>query len=613
MQDNIIHFELNTDTISINEGEYLCKIMSNGIPTNTILSKTLPGLGATTLEIETKRHSIIIEPNVPVIKGKEAKHKQDNLLGVYEGVTTDNVIDYLQKPLPKEKFKKIMTTPESFFKIIRAMDALGIDYKRDYMLLIDECDKVIQDVDYRESIILPIEDFFLFENKAFVSATPLLPSDPRFEQQNFQLIKIEPDFEYRKPMQLITTNNVVAVFRQIQEQVEADKPLCIFLNSTDTIDAIINKFELIAESQVFCSKESVDKLKERNSKIQAFPDLQLDKNKKTKLLKYNFFTSRFFSAVDIDLNVEPNVIIISDLFFAKHSMIDPYTEAIQIVGRFRNGTNKIIHLSNADYSLQSKTEEQLDNYLKGCHEVYSQLKGLLQSATDEGVRDTLKEALERVSYAKYIDKYGNKKHFSIDNLFNDERIKGYYIHYTRLLEAYENSTFFDIKHQHIEIALGDDDRLKMSRASNKKEKRLLIMEQLLLLNGENGVYDEPLFQDFRDSFYNEDPLFVEVFEELGEEFALKNCMSDKKMKLALIKYRSEQGRDNFAIMTSIYATFTEGEKYTVKYIKKEIRAIFGLYGDNTPYPTSKIEDYFICDKKVYLGKQRAYFLIKKLY
>lgn len=67
------------------------------IPSNVILYKTLTGIGATYSEIKAQRHSIIIEPNVPVIIGKcnSDKHKNDNLLGVYEGVTTDRIIKYL--------------------------------------------------------------------------------------------------------------------------------------------------------------------------------------------------------------------------------------------------------------------------------------------------------------------------------------------------------------------------------------------------------------------------------------------------------------------------------------------------------------------------------------
>ena len=606
-----LHYELNTNYLEINKDQYLGDIIDK-IPTNTILSKTLPGLGATTLEIESKRHSIIIEPNVPVIKGKEKKHK-DILFGVYEGITTDNVIDYLLQPIKKGKYKKLMTTPESFFKIIRAMNALQIDYYKDFMLLFDECDKVIKDISYRNTIALPIEDFFLFENKAFVSATPILPSDPRFEEQDFQVLKVKPNFEYKKQMQLITTNNVVSVFRKIIEMCNNQKQICIFLNSTDTIYSIMDKFGLKEHSQVFCSQDSVDKLKNIDKGIEAYSNLQLDKKGNTKLLQYNFFTSRFFSAVDIDLETQPIVVIISDLFYAKHSMIDPQTEAIQIVGRFRQGVTSIIHLSNTDYRIASKTTEQLESYLDGCHEVYFQLKRLFESATNDGVRDTLKEALERVSYHKFLDESGNKNYFMIDNFFDEECVKGYYKNPDRLVSAYNNTPFFEVKYQNKNEPLGDDDRLKISRAENKKEKRNAIIDQLNLLNGQDGAYDEPLFKEFRDSLYKEDSLIVDIYETFGEKYARKNILSDNKMKLDLIKYRSNQGQDKFAIMTSIYAVFSEGGKYKVKYIKDMIRKIYSSYGDNAPYTARKIEDFFKVNDNVQSNRKRAYLLIKKLY
>ena len=49
------------------------------IPTNVILNKTITGIGATYTEIKAQRNSIIVEPNRPVIYGKERqeKHKDD--------------------------------------------------------------------------------------------------------------------------------------------------------------------------------------------------------------------------------------------------------------------------------------------------------------------------------------------------------------------------------------------------------------------------------------------------------------------------------------------------------------------------------------------------------
>ena len=48
------------------------------IETNTILNKTITGIGATYSEIKAPRHSIIIEPTIPVIYGKTVsiQHKK---------------------------------------------------------------------------------------------------------------------------------------------------------------------------------------------------------------------------------------------------------------------------------------------------------------------------------------------------------------------------------------------------------------------------------------------------------------------------------------------------------------------------------------------------------
>ena len=78
--------------------QHLTEILPE-IPTNTILNKTLTGLGATYGELKADRNSVIIEPNKPVIVGKcsDLKHSKDNLFGVYEGVYTDKIIAYMEK------------------------------------------------------------------------------------------------------------------------------------------------------------------------------------------------------------------------------------------------------------------------------------------------------------------------------------------------------------------------------------------------------------------------------------------------------------------------------------------------------------------------------------
>ena len=92
------YIKINKD--ANNKIQYLKEVLPK-IPANTILYKKLTGLGATYGELKADRHSIIIEPNVPVIIGKceDSKHKADALFGVYKGVNTEDIIEYLNNKL----------------------------------------------------------------------------------------------------------------------------------------------------------------------------------------------------------------------------------------------------------------------------------------------------------------------------------------------------------------------------------------------------------------------------------------------------------------------------------------------------------------------------------
>lgn len=158
-----IHIKLHNDGTTPYLTEYLPQI-----PSNTILCKTLTGLGATYSEIKAKRHSIIIEPNTPPIVGKSKapEHNEDNIFPVMKGKNVDDVVAYILHTLSdKGKYLKFITTPESFHKIKSAFEDVGEDIHKCF-LLFDECQKPIQDADYRPDILVPFDDFFEFPHKA---------------------------------------------------------------------------------------------------------------------------------------------------------------------------------------------------------------------------------------------------------------------------------------------------------------------------------------------------------------------------------------------------------------------------------------------------------------
>ena len=133
--------------VEIRENQYMSDLYPDGLPSNTIIDKTLTAKYA-------ERNSIIIEPNVPVIDSKQVKYP--NLLGVREGVTDYDVKKYL---LDKSiRYKKIIVTPESYSKVKQAAEYAGVNLFKDFFLLIDECEKAVQEANFRPAIVLPFFD-----------------------------------------------------------------------------------------------------------------------------------------------------------------------------------------------------------------------------------------------------------------------------------------------------------------------------------------------------------------------------------------------------------------------------------------------------------------------
>jgi len=562
---------MKTNIIKINKGQYLTDVLPV-IPTNTILNKTLTGLGATYGEIEADRHSIIIEPNVPVIVGKMKDPKHKNIFGVYEGKYADDVLNYLEKGKNKHNYK-ILTTPESFYKIKEAIFEFGMNIYEDFFLLFDECEKIVQDVCYRQDIALPIDDFFKFDNKAMVSATPILPSDPRFKKQGCQIIEIEPTFDYKKDMYLITTNNILKTLKQVLETISEsnknegeEKKVCIFLNSTDTIEAVINQLDIKRESSVFCSIKSVRKLNDRGFKS-AYEHWN-----KEHMKKYNFFTSRFYSALDIELDEAIDLIMISDLYYAEHSMIDPNTEAPQIIGRFRkeSGVAGIIHITNIKSDLPVRSRKELTLFLRFNEVIYRKIKNLHDTSTNLIYRQAFREALSVIPFSKYIDKNGKKNYFAIDNYIDEEIIKGYYSKKDLLLEAYNSSNRFNMKYRNAPFPLGDKERLKRDRESkNLKGKNIETVRQLTLLM-ESGDYNSAIVQEYREELYKYNKTIVQAFELLGKDKIEELKYSRPKIREAMILKEYKNQTSQLGFQKLLDNSFRIGKKYTRKFIKGEL-------------------------------------------
>ena len=575
--------------VTLKKGQYLSDVMQM-IPTDCILSKRIPGCGATTLEIMTNRNSIIIVPNVPVINSKEKKFPQ--MKGVYEDVTVSDVVNYLKE----NRQYKIMTTPESFGKVKTACKRCDLNIYSDFFLLGDECHQLVKDVDFRGDIVLPMDDFFLFEHKALVSATPIKFSDPRFK--GFNTIEVCADYDYQQEITITHTFSIVGAVKDYLQN--HDGTICIFFNSVEGIISLIKQLEILNETTVYCAPKSRTKLKSDYDYTNAYHEWSASTMK-----KYNFFTARFYTAFDLELDYKPGLLMITDPHLSPYTMFDVDTDCIQICGRFRYGISSATHIYRTDEEIIAKTKEQLEWEISAHEFAYQTVQTLYKSADSKESRYAFGGALETLPFRKYLYPDLTKNWFAIDNAINEALVESKYKFQGQLDFWYEDCHFFIPTFNHIPYDKNDEKLKKVKAARSVKDRRRRMVE---LLSECEAPYSENDY-DFVNRIRQIDPIIVEAFEGLTKEEIEKCKYSPKKLKEAIIMKQRKGNK----VVRLIRNSFKEGHTYTYKYIEKELTRIFNRVKIHPEKPISHnmLNDYYRTEKKRD-SKNRGYKIVSAI-
>lgn len=571
--------DLRAIPVRIAKKEYLTDALKRhgfvALPSNAIINKRLPGLGATYCELTAPRHSIIIEPNVPVIVGKALKHPE--AFGVYRGVTIKQIQAYLKSDVP---YKKILTTPESFGRVKEAAAKVNVCLHSDYFMLIDECEKLVQDIHYRDSIALPIDDFFKFDQKALVSATPLYAVDKRFAHQGFRVVNVEPDYEYRKAIEVITTNNVAETYYELISELNKLRKgrgtVCVFINSIATIDSICYRDSAWGnDTATFCSREGFDKLiykKDRN---------YYDAVEAEHIKRYNFFTSRFYSAVDIDLRTKPDVIVISNVRTLEQSMIDPATEAVQIYGRFRNGVRSFTHIVSLKPDMQVSSGEEICKEVHASEKLLSYWKERHEQAVNSGEKEMWLEAIAGTSFWDICNADGELDPLKLANRMYKEQVKSLYTERGKLLAAYGEVPFFDVTDSHREFLIADDDRvIALSRGVREVMARNLLekLDRLHDLMNRNPAKHKSVMHQIRSitgSPWAE--LLYRCYLEKGLEWTLKCKGRGVMMERGLESAGSLAQKNSELLRNKAFKIFRVGYEYEYGEIDKALTKLYAKH------------------------------------
>ena len=558
--------------VTLKQGQYLSDVMRK-IPTNCILSKRIPGCGATTLELDTNRNSIIIVPNVPVINSKCQKY--DNLLGVIEKVTADNIVEYLNK----NSLFKIMTTPESFPKVKKACELCGLNIYSDFFLLDDECHQLVKDVDYRADIVLPMIDFFHFKKKALVSATPLGFSDPRFK--GFKTIEICADYDYQQKIQVVHTYSIAKTVKEYLES-HKDNKVCIFFNSVDGIYSMMEQFGMLKDATVYCAPKSQIKLKSEHGFTNAYDVWSANTMK-----RYNFFTGRFYTAFDLELEQDrPDLLMITDPYLSPHTMLDVDTDCIQICGRFRNGISSATHIYREKSNIIVKTREQLEWEISAHEFAYNIIQTLYNNADSREGRFAFGEALETLPFRRFLYPDLTKNYFAVDNAVNEKLVENRYKDKEQVKDWYSECHYFIPTFEDKPYNKHDEKLRIIVAARSVKDKRRRMVQFLSELEEHDSEYT----MDFINEIRKIDPFIVEAFELLGRERIEELEYNQRAIAEEIIMAQRKGNK----VVRLIKNSFTVGCTYTNKFIKEELTRIFDKVHihPEKPIKGSMIKDYF---------------------
>lgn len=297
-----------------------------------IVDKKATGVGATTLELKSPRHSILVVPTKKLAYSK-FKWTENNLKPkkvLYIGTSIGEFTDRVSKDEIIKYMEQNSTQPLKFLVVADSLDylmnILGEEAYKHCFLMVDEIDLLQADSNYRPNLETVIDHYFKFDvkNRCIVTATmgefsnPLFQSECRFE--------IEELSHKKRDIRLIHINQSNSINHAVTELIKKypEDKILIAYNTVSQVKNIISMLDESTQKEcaIMCSESS------RNDAGTYYYPLKDDS---TLPKRINFMTCSYFSGIDI--NDTYHLITVSNVKYA-HQMLTT-KKITQIYGRCR--------------------------------------------------------------------------------------------------------------------------------------------------------------------------------------------------------------------------------------------------------------------------------------
>lgn len=558
-----------------------------------IVDKQVAGIGATTLEIKSKRNSIIVVPTKVLAYNKWLKHKADTLyvggrINQDRGTTSNKEIqDYIKNNnIP---YKKFLVVADSLYRLLKN---IGEDNFKDYFLMIDEVDMLQSESNYRPKLESLIDYYFMFPaaNRSLVTATLRAFTHPQLQQEStFQITwRNVPN----RKIKLYCTNNLDALAaQQIQSIPQSDK-IVIAFNSILHCRNIIKLLpeEIHNTCAILCSDSS------REEAGTYYAELTLKNELPNRI---NFITSCYFAGVDIEdyyhlitvSNAKQNYQMLSlnkitqihgrcrmDDGILSDSIIYNQIDAWQKKNQ-PNYKDLLLKQANAVLQLQ-KTASELSDTDHDLQDLFEILKTAIR---DRGVVFLSKEEPVRLT-RKNSENIDVPAYMNIDYLIEREELRNtIYDNYKHFAEALQKQGH-NIELKHISIPVSNDQ--ETIQESSKEELNQLIDNQLSDLIEELRIITQTrhitIVEKREIQAKKGCSKFINRFFELQEyadaetllqqlwEIRHLDTRAYKNLKNAVMFWALE---DNHPFKKELLRSFKIGEKYTASEIQKTMLPI----------------------------------------
>lgn len=322
-----------------------------------LIKKNRTGIGATTLELNSPRNSIVVVPTRALAYGKAASSKIEGESDKYRvlyvggditGFIVPEISDYLMDS--SIHYKKFIVVADS---LPRLLHIIGKEHYKDYFLMIDEIDSYQYDCSYRPNMENVMDYYFQFpiSHRCLVSATIGEFSNKDITEE--PVINVKFDNTQSRNINLIHTDKAEFRLKKLIEEIATanpDEKILIAYNSVKGCATIINSLDesLKSECAILCSS--------KNEEItEYYSDIVEDRLPK----RITFMTCTYFVGIDITERFH----LITAINVSKPYTILSTDKLQQIAGRCRHPegllSEAIIYTTKNNNEILTDLQEQV--------------------------------------------------------------------------------------------------------------------------------------------------------------------------------------------------------------------------------------------------------------